>query len=87
MTTGSESVDAIMRGRRMVLFAGFVVRMEDTRLPNCVMFGRLMGGAGCLGGQEKEWTGCLLEPGSALSGGYAPDSAKAECSSIVDEPG
>ena len=30
---------------------------------------------------------CRGEPGSALSGGYAPDSAKAECSSIVDEPG
>ena len=27
------------------------------------------------------------EPGSALSGGHAPDSAKAEGSSIVDEPG
>ena len=28
------------------------------------------------------------EPGSTLlSGGYAPDSAKAEGSSIVDEPG
>ena len=27
------------------------------------------------------------EPGSALSGGYAQDSAKAEGSSIVDEPG
>ena len=27
------------------------------------------------------------EPGNALSGGYAPDSAKAEGSSIVDEPG
>ena len=61
MKTGSESVDTIMRGRRMVLFARFVARMEDTRLPNCVMFGRLMGGAGCVGGQEKEWTGCLLD--------------------------
>ena len=30
---------------------------------------------------------CRGEPGSALSGGYAPDSAKAEKSSIVDEPG
>ena len=30
---------------------------------------------------------CHGEPGSALSGGYAPDSAKAEGSSIVDEPG
>ena len=30
---------------------------------------------------------CRGERGSALSGGYAPDSAKAEGSSIVDEPG
>ena len=30
---------------------------------------------------------CRGEPGSALSGGYAPNSAKAEGSLIVDEPG
>ena len=30
---------------------------------------------------------CRGEPGSALSGGYAPDSAKAEGNSIVDESG
>ena len=30
---------------------------------------------------------CRGEPGSSLSGGYAPDSAKAGGSSIVDEPG
>ena len=30
---------------------------------------------------------CRGEPGSSPSGGYAPDSAKAEGSSIVDEPG
>ena len=30
---------------------------------------------------------CRGEPGSSLSGGYAPDSAKVEGSSIVDEPG
>ena len=30
---------------------------------------------------------CRGEPGSALSGRYAPDSAKVESSSIVDEPG
>ena len=30
---------------------------------------------------------CRGKPGSALSGGYAPDSAMAERSSIVDEPG
>ena len=31
--------------------------------------------------------GGTREPGSALSGEYAPDSAKVEGSSIVDEPG
>ena len=31
--------------------------------------------------------GATREAGSALSGGYAPDSTKAEGSSIVDEPG
>ena len=30
---------------------------------------------------------CRGEPDSFLSGRYAPDSAKAEGSSIVDEPG
>ena len=49
--TGSESIEATSR-RRRILFAGFVARMEDMRLPKCVMFGELVGGAGCLGGQE-----------------------------------
>ena len=35
--------------------------MEDTRLPKCVMFGEMVGGAGCAGGQEKEWMGCFLD--------------------------
>ena len=35
--------------------------MEDTRLPKCVMFGEMVGGAGCVGGQEKEWVGCSLD--------------------------
>ena len=30
--------------RRRILFAGFVARMEGTRLPECVMFGDLAGG-------------------------------------------
>ena len=49
-----------MRTRR-ILFAGFMARLEDTRLPKCVMFGELMGGAGCVGGQEKEWMGYFLD--------------------------
>ena len=61
MNTGSEIVDAIMRGRRMILFAGYGARMEDTRLPNYVMSGRVMGRAGCVRGQGKGWMACLLD--------------------------
>ena len=35
------------------MFAGFVARMEDARLPECVMFGELVRGAGCLGARKK----------------------------------
>ena len=58
--TGSESIEATLRRRRM-LFAGFVAHMEDTRLLKWLMFGELVGGAGCLGGQEKEWMECFLD--------------------------
>ena len=34
--------------------------MENTRLPKCVMFGELVGGAECVRGQGKEWMGCFL---------------------------
>ena len=47
--TGSESIEATLR-RRGILFAGFVARMEDARLPKCVMFGEMVRGAGCVGG-------------------------------------
>ena len=57
--TGSESIEATLR-RKWILF-GSVVRMEDTRLPKCVMFGDLVGAAGCVGGHEKEWIGCFLD--------------------------
>ena len=40
------------------------------------------------GGGTREAGSTVAEsPGSSLSGAYAPDSAKAEGSSIVDEPG
>ena len=58
MKTGSESIKATFR-RRRILFAEFVV--ENTRLPKCVMFGEMVGGAGYVGGQEKEWVGCFLD--------------------------
>ena len=57
---GSESIEAILR-RRRILFAGFAARMENERLPKCVMFGELVGGAGCVGGQEKEYVGYFLD--------------------------
>ena len=52
VNTGSESIEATLRKRR-ILFAGFVARMEDTRLPKCVMFGELVGGAVSAGGGGK----------------------------------
>ena len=48
----------VLRIELIILFAGFVARMKDTRLPKCAMFGELVGGTGCVGGQEKEWMGC-----------------------------
>ena len=58
MKTGSESIEATLR-RRRILFAGFVARMGNTRLPKCAMFVELVGGVGCVAGQEKNWMGCF----------------------------
>ena len=52
--TASESLEAIVRKRR-ILFAGFVARMGEERLPLGVMFGELVGSTGYRGGQEKDW--------------------------------
>ena len=58
--TGSESIEATLR-RKRILFAGFVARIEDTRLKERVLlFEELVGDAGCAGGQKKEWIGCSL---------------------------
>ena len=43
------------------MFAGFVARMDNTRLPKYVMFGEFGGGRGLRGGQEKEWMRCFLD--------------------------
>ena len=60
METESESIEVTLR-RRRTLFAVFVARMEDTTLPKWAMFGEMVGGAGCVGGQEREWIGCFLD--------------------------
>ena len=51
--TASRSIEAIVLERR-ILFAGFVARMGEERLPQRVMFGELVGGKGYSGGQEKD---------------------------------
>ena len=56
MKTGSASIEATL-SRRRILFAGFVARMEDTRLPKCVMFGEMGGGCGLCGGPGKRVDG------------------------------
>ena len=58
--TASESIEAIVRKRR-ILFAGFVARKEQKRLPQRVMFGELVGDKGYSGGQEKDWMAHLKE--------------------------
>ena len=58
---------------------GGVPRCAPLPSSNLVPFGRRQHARG----REH----CHGEPGSALSGGYAPDSAWAEGSSIVDELG
>ena len=58
MKTVSESIEAIRR--RWILFAGFLASMADTRLPTFVMLEELVGRAGCVGDQEKEWMMCVL---------------------------
>ena len=44
-----------------------MARMEDTRLPNNVMFGELVGGAGCVGGRKKSPWGVSCGTTSELS--------------------
>ena len=64
LKTSSGSIEAVVR-RRRTLFAGFVARMGNTRLPKCMMFGELMGGVCCLGGRRKKMGG--LSPGRRQS--------------------
>ena len=72
----SEIIEATLR-RRRILFAGFVARMEDTRLSKCVMFGEMVGGAGCVGARKKSgwgvsWTISELSVSTPTSGRLQP---------------
>ena len=52
MKTGSESIEASFR-RRPILFAEFMVLLENTRLPKCVIFKQLVGVRALWGGRNK----------------------------------
>ena len=43
LKSGSENTEMTLP-RRRILLAGLVARMEDTRLPKCVIFGELLWG-------------------------------------------
>ena len=58
--TASESIEAIVRKRR-ILFAVFVARTGEERLPQRMMFGKLVGAKGYSGGQEKDRLAHLKE--------------------------
>ena len=57
--TGNETIDATL-SRRSILFAEFVARVEDTKVLRCVMFGEVVGGVGCVAGQDKKCIGSFL---------------------------
>ena len=59
--TGGESIEATLRKRR-ILFTASVARMEDTRLPKCVMFGELVEAAISAGGKRKNGWGISWRP-------------------------
>ena len=46
---------------RWIPCAGFVARMEDTRLPKCVMFEELVGARAAWGGRKKRGWRCFLD--------------------------
>ena len=52
-TTFEETIEVTVHKRRLY-FVGFVMRMEDDRLPKCVMLGTLVTGKGYRGGQESD---------------------------------
>ena len=76
LKTGSESIEATLR-RRRILFAEFVARMEDTRLPKGVMFGETVGVRAVWGGRKKSgwgvsWTTSKLSASTPTSGRLQP---------------
>ena len=59
MKTGSDGIEAIIR-RRRILFAVTVARMEDRRLPKCMMFVDCWGAWAATGARKKS-VECFLD--------------------------
>ncbi|CAB1097149.1 unnamed protein product [Ectocarpus sp. CCAP 1310/34] len=76
-----ETIEATVRKRRLC-FAGFVMRMEDSRLPKRMLLGAMAGGVGYRGGQGSDWVSRLGEylvafnMGDEKEGGKWKESAK-----------
>ena len=66
--TSCENVESTVR-KRGILFARFVARTDNERLPKRVMmFGEVDGGKGCSGGQgQEDWMDCLERDLSLLN--------------------
>ncbi|CAB1118815.1 unnamed protein product [Ectocarpus sp. CCAP 1310/34] len=70
-----ETIKATVRKRRLC-FAGFVMRMEDNRLPKCMLLRAMAGGVGYRGGQESDWVSRLGEDLVAFNMGDEKESGK-----------
>ncbi|CAB1109459.1 unnamed protein product [Ectocarpus sp. CCAP 1310/34] len=70
-----ETIEATVRKRRLC-FAGFVMRMEDSRLPKRMLLGAMAGGVGYRGGQESDWVSRLGEDLVAFNMGDEKEGAQ-----------
>ena len=60
--THCDSVETVVRKRRLLLFAGAVAKKHNGRLPRRVMFGALSGGEKPNPGRpEKVWLDCVSD--------------------------
>ncbi|CAB1098275.1 unnamed protein product [Ectocarpus sp. CCAP 1310/34] len=70
-----ETIKATVRKQRLC-FAGFVMRMEDNRLPKRMLLGAMAGGGGYRGGQESDWVSRLGEELVAFNMGDEKERGK-----------
>ena len=71
--------------KRRLCFAGFVMRMEDSRLPKRVLLGTLATGKGYRGGQESDWVSHLGEDLVAFGMKDKKEGARWQTSALKQE--